>query len=57
MSKPKIRVSDLRAEAQRLIATGKMPTFAELADAIASSPAAQELLKMRLRALIPESRS
>ena len=35
MSKPKIRVSDLRAEAQRLIATGKMPTLDQLLSVVA----------------------
>lgn len=40
--------SRMAKEAQELIASGKMPTFAELADAIASSPTAQKLLAMRL---------
>jgi hypothetical protein len=55
--KKKISVSDLRAEAQRLVATGKMPTFEQLAEAIASSPAAQELFKMKLRSITPEAKS
>jgi hypothetical protein len=57
MKPEKITPTQLKKEAQRLIASGKMPSFAALADAIASSPAAQELLKIKLRAFAPESKS
>ena len=53
MKEKKVSVSDLRCEAERFIVTGKMPTFVELADAIASSPAAQELLKVRRERQMP----
>ena len=60
-SEKKITASEwnaqMRRSAERLIATGKMPSFPELCDAIVSSPAAQELIKMKLRRLAPGSNS
>ena len=37
MSEPTIKVSDLRRQAQELIATGQMPTFAEVLEAVAEA--------------------
>lgn len=56
-SKTKMSVSDLKREADRLIATGKMPTFEQLADAIAQSPSAQKLLAIQIEGRAKPSRN